>query len=402
MGCQPAQVLSDASAAALFDDIRAFDLRTVDEVVALLPPQYRAHYVLAYAGHAAQTSSELNPRVLAFGRDAHLIITFNGEADQPGFEMLEVAELNASTAQFEYSFITLDGHAEASRSEVNPARCLACHGEKPRTLFNDYPVWPGFYGSNGDGLIPGSDEQLAFSRYLDRAAFHPRYSKLSREFISKDARGEPAVGVLHHPNNVYGKLLARRQATRLAQDLLSQADVRPKLLSYLAWNFHVQQGQCAHWSTALETAVFEPMARFARERTAARYPKRSFWWAAQSAAEVEQPLERFVLSLGSREVFTERMAPVQQVSAEVGPDARIGYNDGLDEISALVASALVERLPEAQAFFVKVSSAQLASEKGFADRYADGSSEIFDSVLPRWRLNRGGCDALESAAAAEW
>ncbi len=127
-------------------------------------------------------------------------------------------------------------------------------------IFNDYPTSPGFFGSNGDGLVSGADEQLAFSGYLERASRYPRYSKLSREFISKNA------------------------------------------------------------------------------------------------------------------------APASRASPRKGLDKRIGYNDGLDELSSLVASALVQRRPEARSFFDQLSSAELAVEKGVGDRYADGSSEIFDSV----------------------
>ena len=144
LGCPGPVQVSDSSAAALFEGLRANEVRTIDKALTHLPPAYREHYVLVFAGGASQSGSESNPRVLAFGRDAHLILTFNGGNDQAGAQSLEVAEFNQATAQYEYSFIVLDGHGEATRSEVNPAQCLACHGDKPHTIFSDYPQWPGF------------------------------------------------------------------------------------------------------------------------------------------------------------------------------------------------------------------------------------------------------------------
>lgn len=189
---------------------------------------------------------------------------------------------------------------------------------------------------------------------------------------------------------------------RLAADVLRQPESRAKIVSYLAWNFHTQQGQCPDWGSDVAEAIFKPLEAMARARTVAQYPKSSFAWSSTDEAEVQFPLERLPMSLGSQEVFTERMVPVTQVSVLSGPADRIGYNDGLDEMATLVAHALVKQLPEVQDLFTPVTYAQFAAERGFTDRYADGSARLFDEVLPRVRLTPDNCSRLAARAAREW
>ncbi len=400
----PIEPAAPLTVAGLFDTISRSKLTTIEQVIGALPAEYREHYVLAYAGRGAQSSTAVNPRVISFGDDAHLILTFNGSPTQSDYDMLELAEFNEAASEYEYSFITLDGRS-ATRSEINPARCVSCHGARPRTIYNDYPSWPGFYGSNSEASLNSPEEVSAFTLYRTLAASHPRYSQLSQRFLPDIATGAGDPGVLHRPNNLYGKLLARHQAIRLADDLLSQPEVRAKIVSYLAWNFYAHQGACPEWGDTLNEAVFAPLERFARARVAARYPAHRYAWAHRLDAD-SLMLEQFELSLGTPEVFTERMVPVAAVSVASGPDARVGYNDGLDEIQILVGHALVLRLQKGGGLFAEafegVRFADFVVSAGFESRYNDGSAERFDSVLPRVRVTPGQCDRLARAAQGEW
>ncbi len=395
---------TDRVRSGLFDAISASKLTTIEQVIGVLPAEYKEHYVLAYAGRGAQSSTAANPRVISFGDDAHLILTFNGSLTQSDYDMLELAEFNQAASEYEYSFITLDGHS-ASRSQTNPARCTSCHGARPRTIYNDYPSWPGFYGSNSEARLNSPDEVRAFVEYRTLAATHPRYSQLSQRFWPDLATGAGDPGVLHRPNNLYGKLLSRHQAIRLAADLLSQPEVRSKIISYLAWNFHLHQGACPEWDATVKASIFAPLERFARARIAARYPGHRYPWAQRLDADSVM-VEQFELSLGTPDVFTERMVPVTAVSAASGPDARVGYNDGLDEMQILVGHALVRRLQKERGLFNElfegVRFADFAVSAGSESRYNDGSAELFDSVLPRVRVTQGQCDRLARAALAEW
>lgn len=70
------------------------NIRSVDDLLPLLPVEYRKHYTLMYQSRSLQKASAEKPRVILFGPDAKLMMTFSGDSNDPSFNTLELIEWN--------------------------------------------------------------------------------------------------------------------------------------------------------------------------------------------------------------------------------------------------------------------------------------------------------------------
>ena len=89
-----------------FDSVKAriqqCNITTVEGILAVLPESFRSSFTLMRKSKSAQEASSDNPRVIMFGSDARLILTFNGDKSQKGFNELEAIEFNDQTKQFDF------------------------------------------------------------------------------------------------------------------------------------------------------------------------------------------------------------------------------------------------------------------------------------------------------------
>jgi hypothetical protein len=110
---------------------------SVAELVPLLPDELRRNFTLVYDSRSpfkASITPQL-PRVILFTDDARLVLTFIGDDQAPGADLLETMSFDDEQAKF----VMAAG-----------AKCERCHGADPRPIFDSYPHWPGFYGSVQD------------------------------------------------------------------------------------------------------------------------------------------------------------------------------------------------------------------------------------------------------------
>jgi cytochrome c553 len=160
--------------------IAARHVGTVEELLAALPEDLRTHYSLVFSSRSLQDASLENPRAVLFGSSAQLILTFNGDPSQRGFEAVETMEFDAHANRFIFREITFssDKSQPAARiSDPNPARCVACHDRPGRPIWDVPPAWPGVYGERyGAGL--STMELRGLRRFLGTQATHPRYRYL--------------------------------------------------------------------------------------------------------------------------------------------------------------------------------------------------------------------------------
>jgi hypothetical protein len=128
-------------------------------------PDYMSRYVLGYASKSLHESSLQYPRAIVYGRDATMILSFNGESHQRAYEMLEVARYNKQNLQYEFYEIEFNekGQLGSQPYKISPEGgpapdhiCLRCHlNHQP--LWHSYSVWPGFYGVEDDFPIYSGD-----------------------------------------------------------------------------------------------------------------------------------------------------------------------------------------------------------------------------------------------------
>ena len=389
-----------------WSDIQNNKITKVEDALAILPNEYLLHYGLVYDGKGVQESAQQFPRAVLFGNDGHMILTFNGSSDLGGYNEIEMTEFKSETGRYEYSFILFsdDQKAAPTRSAANPARCLSCHGQNPRTIFDEYPTWNGLYGSQHDQIAPGSAEMAGYRTYLKETTTNSRYSKLKLDYLWDSATGTQIDRAYNMPNNIYGKLLAHRQGIRLASDMMTQAQFRSKVYTFLAWGARSECG----WTS--NESIFDQIGNYMKNTIVGRYPKKIFSWAWSLPTEIANPFGFISLAFNSVETFTNQMVLATQASPAVGPSSQSDYFDGLemtsDHLQTALRSLVGAQDPEFQKRLVAQTYRDFARDKGFNERYSDGSAEIFDSISTHLTINKGilsnGCRYLKDHATAEW
>lgn len=168
---------------------------SIEELLPLLPESFRSHYALMFNSRSLQEASYGDPRVILYGPEAKLVVTFNGQAGQRGFNALETMEFDDATKTFRFHEVTFPGRStargeSASRigfSDSNPDQCLKCHGRPPRPIWDTYPLWPGAYGER-DHFSLSKKEREGLAEFLRNQPSHPRNRHLidPKLFLERD------------------------------------------------------------------------------------------------------------------------------------------------------------------------------------------------------------------------
>jgi hypothetical protein len=153
-------------------------ITSVDGLLEALPEPLRAEYTLVFHSRSLQDASYANPRVLLFGDDATLVVTFNGDPAARGFDAVETMEFDTSTESFRFQEIKFNGaSAPPTFSDINPPRCSICHGSPARPVWDTPPSWPGVYGERYlRGL--SAEEEKGIKEFLAIQPTHLRYKLL--------------------------------------------------------------------------------------------------------------------------------------------------------------------------------------------------------------------------------
>ena len=228
---------ADFSFESLRQLIEARGVDSVEELLAVLPEDLRAHYTLVFSSRSLQDASLENPRALLFGNKAQLILTFNGDASQRGFDAVETMEFDAAANRFVFREITFTpGKTQpAAISDANPARCIACHDRPARPIWDAPPLWPGVYGERyGAGL--SSAELRGMRGFLSSQPIHPRYRHLlganalvDRDTYVSSSRARYNGAWAEPPNARLSALLA----TLNVRSILSRLAAQPGFAAHL-------------------------------------------------------------------------------------------------------------------------------------------------------------------------
>ena len=169
------------SFAALERLIADHNVRSIEDLLPLLPADLRSRYALMFRSRSLHGSSLSHPRVILFDPEARLVLSFNGDPGQAGFRDLETMEFDDANKSFEFREIAFpvdaDRNAGVRISEPNPEACLKCHGEPARPIWDTHPTWPGAYGERYDAGLTGS-ERSGLKDFLREQPTHPRYRYL--------------------------------------------------------------------------------------------------------------------------------------------------------------------------------------------------------------------------------
>ena len=257
-GAIPAAVAVEFDFAALRSVIEMRQVASVEELVPLLPATLRSRYTLVFASRSLQQATYGAPRVILYGSDAHLVLTFNGDSSERGFNTVETLEFGQDK-QFrlrEIRFPPTGSKEAVFFSEPNPATCRACHGSPARPVWDSWPLWPGAYGQRYDAPL-SAQERAGLESFLAQQASNPRYGqllgiqRLADPETFHGTQSKRYAGVLREPPNAeFGALLDGLAV----ESLVRQIRERPGFPAYRYALLGLADGNCGAVADFLPSA----------------------------------------------------------------------------------------------------------------------------------------------------
>lgn len=371
-------------------------LYRVEQVLARLPAAWLANFTLVYDSHSLQDASLAAPRVLLFGRDAKLIITFNGEPTQKLYDALELLQWREASAEFELRSITFSGD-KVRFSERNPKHCLSCHGQVPRPIWGSYDYqtgdrefWPGFYGSVHDAPRKVAAERDGYLDLRARAPDHPRYRYLKFDDAGSSwyPYGKGAFEHRYRPNDRLGNLLARLNANRIAGYVRNSEFMKRHRDLVLTWLLQCPQAQQPEFAEHVYQLFVD------------KFPRSDFAGIYAEYAKVPEQLRLpFLLEklLTGLEVYTWNMS--------IATEPVLGrFSTGILAIDQLVTAALLpwllEQDPRLRPHFRGWTNAQVYDtfRKGYyqVNVRPGGVGAVYDELGRHYDEERlkGACSSL--------
>ena len=208
---------------ALQNFIQDHKIKSIEELLPQLPAPYRSRYVLLFDSRSLHGSSFENPRAVIFGEDAKFIVSFNGEKSQSGYYAFETMEFTDNNFHYREILFPENPTNEVKFSE--PGKCLKCHTDPARPIWDSFPSWPGAYGERY--LMPLSPtEKEGLTKFAKIQSSHPRYKTLEKfadfsspESFSPSARTRYSGVEQENPNSVFGNLLTKLALSKIAYEV---------------------------------------------------------------------------------------------------------------------------------------------------------------------------------------
>jgi hypothetical protein len=233
-------MVSEVGRAETYEDlqeiIRTNHVNTIAELLPHLSSQMKRQFTLVMKSRSLQEGSPEYPRVILYGDNAKLLLAFNGDSKQLGYDRMEVIQYRDQEAKFEFFEIQfpekddegkpLNNLSEPKFSSANQAKCLSCHTSDPRPNWEHYFTWPGvFMGADDSANTPEDASFPSAEKFLQTApalyAKHPRYKNLERlveGYNSTDSGDGRATNKNINMTERVGVLNYRRVARILRQD----------------------------------------------------------------------------------------------------------------------------------------------------------------------------------------
>ena len=184
--------------------IRDHQVRSIDDLLPLLPEDYRKNYTFVYQSRSLQASAVSPdwPRTILYGEDAKFLMAFTKNPATPPVspleDALETIEFVDAKSAFRFRSISFAPGKDplAKEPEINPVLCLNCHGQDPRPNWDAYNFWPGVYGSVSrsgcDTMQEGTPELKNYLAFLAGNRKRDRYQFLPPETLGhQDQSGCP-------------------------------------------------------------------------------------------------------------------------------------------------------------------------------------------------------------------
>jgi hypothetical protein len=202
--------------------IETHNLKSIDEVLSMLPERLRSSFVLMYSSASTQPATFLKPRVLLFSEDARFVMAFNDSPNHRGARRFEIIQFCDETDAFEFYEIRFNPEAVPPERAVffpdkDPFLCTKCHRDDLRPNWDPFPITEGAYGSSQDRVFRGSDEDQGFREFVRISGEGP-YRFLAGVGKTEDHR-ETSYRLAGCPNTRFGTALHKLNFLRIGRIL---------------------------------------------------------------------------------------------------------------------------------------------------------------------------------------
>jgi hypothetical protein len=256
--------------------IESRGINSVEELIEALPADLRTHYTLVFEARGLQGASLANPRAILFGSDAQFIVTFNGDPTERGNSTVETMEFDPRNNNFQFREVQFPANrgGPVLISEANPARCVACHGQPARPVWDTPPAWPGVYGERyGAGL--SAEESRGMREFLSLQPDHARYRNLigAAAFAERDTYVSSARAVYNgvrttSPNAQLSALLT----TLNLRSIMSELASRPAFEAHRYVLLAATEGSCGslpeYYPDSMRAAIASELRAFKQSSAA--------------------------------------------------------------------------------------------------------------------------------------
>jgi hypothetical protein len=191
--------------------------RSLEELLPLLPAEFRTNPVLVQSSRSAQGAMPLLPRVLLSNQDGSFIASFSANDRSLGGKSLEMIQFHPKEARFEFAELKFEADASPLMKR-NTQTCAGCHGAgyDMRPNWEAFPETPGMYGANMDRIAVGSEEEQNLTAFIENAKSHPRYSSLidlESTHLTRDKDGR----MKGRANSLFGEKIQTLNLQRIAK-----------------------------------------------------------------------------------------------------------------------------------------------------------------------------------------
>jgi hypothetical protein len=147
------------TAETILEIVRKNHVKTVDQLVPLLPEDLRKNFSLVYdSRNTVQHASFQKPRIILTSSDGGFQLALAGDEAAGGGNLVEMITQQPSG---KFQFSSLSFAEGVATHDPSPASCVGCH--KGRPIWATYPRWAGVYGSDHDKL-----RRLRLSRSMEK------------------------------------------------------------------------------------------------------------------------------------------------------------------------------------------------------------------------------------------
>lgn len=243
--------LEDRSYDGIVNYLKDHNFPSIECFLHSIPEDIRARRTYAKRSLSLQAASPTHPRAILASPQGEFFLSFNGHGHQKGYDEIEIMALDNIESPKEWKVTSLRMVNNKLVPIDNRARCIQCHGDPIRPIWNSYPNWPDLYGSIDDWMPDPEDvtkdghgfhddlsmgritndkidkallEREQFLRFRELAKDHPRYSALENVSDPKNpvypyTHGYRSRNLAYRPNLNIGELLTLQHARVLANTI---------------------------------------------------------------------------------------------------------------------------------------------------------------------------------------